>query len=281
MTCHAPHGSAYRGILKDSAEVLCMTCHEDLRKDLDARNSHPPFRSGDCAKCHEPHGADTDHLVVADLGRACLNCHKEEASALPDGGRHAPFASGECLSCHRPHASNTDGLLSAEPNAICRACHDELAGEKEAASRHLPVQRGQCLSCHGPHGGVGEAFLRREDTRALCLSCHTDQSKQIARKDLTIHVPFAKDSCLACHSAHASKEDALLAKGPAALCASCHDVTKPGLKTAHKGLIRPTTDCTTCHEPHASETKNLMLAAQHPPYADGDCSVCHQGGVTP
>ncbi|MBI3450305.1 MAG: hypothetical protein HY049_15500 [Acidobacteria bacterium] len=281
LTCHNPHGSDHKGSLKEPAATLCLSCHEDLRKDVEARNVHRPFQSGDCVACHEPHGADTEHLVAADIGKACLKCHQKEMDALPEKGRHAPFAAGECLSCHKPHASPNESLLATEAGALCRSCHDALPGEKDAATRHLPVARGQCLACHGPHGGSGAALLRRDDMRALCLSCHGEQSKQMMGRNTTVHPPFARESCLACHVAHASPTESLLAKEPAALCTTCHDPTKAAVRTAHKGLLAPTTDCTTCHAGHASEKKKLMLPAQHPPFTDGDCAVCHQGGGKP
>jgi predicted CXXCH cytochrome family protein len=281
LTCHNPHGSDNKGSLKDAPSALCLTCHEDLKKVSEARNIHKPFQSGDCVACHEPHGADAEHLVAAEIGKACLKCHQKEMDGLPEKNRHAPFDAGDCLTCHSPHASPRDSLLVMEPGALCRSCHDELPGEKDATTRHLPVLRGQCLACHGPHGGSGEAFLRREDMRALCLSCHAEQSKQIVGANLTIHPPFEKETCLTCHKAHASENESLLAKAPAALCTSCHDPTKAALSSAHKGLLTPATDCTSCHAGHASEKKKLLLPGQHPPFADGDCSVCHQAGGAP
>jgi len=281
LTCHDPHGSDIKGSLKVAAPELCLTCHDDLEKDAAARNVHKPFQSGDCVSCHEPHGSDNEHMVPADISQACLKCHQKEMDALPKESRHAPFEGGDCLTCHRPHASARESLLTMEPGDLCRTCHDELPGEKDATTRHMPVTRGQCLSCHGPHGGSGAAFLRRDDMRALCLSCHGEQGKQMLGSTQTVHPPFARESCLTCHTAHASRTESLLAKPPGALCGTCHDLTKPALTAAHKGLLSASTDCTSCHDGHASEKAHLLLQAQHPPFADGDCGVCHQGGATP
>ena len=100
----------------------------------------------------------------------------------------------------------------------------------------------------------------------------------MVRQDLTLHQPFREDSCLTCHAPHVSREEGLLARAPAALCASCHDISTAALRTAHRGLLTSGSDCTGCHAPHASESKNLTLPVQHPPFAEGECDACHQGG---
>ena len=139
------------------------------------------------------------------------------------------------------------------------------------------MTRGQCLSCHGPHGGHPPALPRLSDSRTLCLSCHAEEGKSLARRDLTVHPPFRQGPCLVCHAPHATPREGLLAKEPAALCASCHDPARREMTVAHKGLVRSGTDCTSCHEPHASEGRHLVLPIQHPPFAEGECAACHQG----
>jgi predicted CXXCH cytochrome family protein len=278
LTCHNPHGSANKRILKDGPAALCVSCHAAFKDEMAARFTHPPAAAGECASCHEPHGSDSEHLLAADLGKACLGCHKSVAAEFPEDSQHAPFASGECLSCHRPHASSREHLLATEPSLLCRSCHAEVSGEKAAVVRHTPVQRGQCLSCHGPHGGHPPAFLRRADSRTLCLACHEAEGKMMVRKDLTLHPPFQKGPCLACHAPHASDQEGMLVKAPGALCTSCHDISAQAIKVAHKGLLTAHTDCTSCHEPHASDSKTLTLPVQHPPFSDGDCGACHSGG---
>jgi predicted CXXCH cytochrome family protein len=101
----------------------------------------------------------------------------------------------------------------------------------------------------------------------------------MVRKDLTLHPPFQKGPCLACHAPHASEQEGMLVKAPGALCTSCHDISAQSIKVAHKGLLTAHTDCTSCHEPHASDSKTLTLPVQHPPFAGGDCCACHSGGV--
>ncbi|HKY34245.1 MAG TPA: cytochrome c3 family protein [Candidatus Polarisedimenticolia bacterium] len=275
LTCHDPHGSDFEGALAGAPAELCGGCHDGLPAQLARRVPHPPAVKGECSACHEPHGSDAAHLVVQDVAGACASCHAGAAAGQGDTP-HAPFASGECLSCHEPHAASRDGLLAMEPAALCRGCHGEVARSAAGSALHLPVRRGQCLSCHGPHGGHTSALLSRPEARTLCLSCHVDEGRTMVRQDLHVHDPFRKGECLACHAAHSSPEEGLLARAPGALCTSCHDLSQPGVAAPHKGLLTAATDCTACHEPHASGGGKLMLEAQHAPFTDGDCGVCHQ-----
>lgn len=279
LTCHDPHGSDHAGSLAEAPAALCGSCHEDLTRQMQARVRHAPAREGNCAACHEPHGSTSASLLVSDLAKACLSCHGEEAGRADLKG-HAPFESGDCLACHRPHASTRDRLLVADAGTLCLDCHGDVAEASASSTLHLPVRRGQCLSCHAPHQGHGQALLLRKEDRTLCLSCHVEVGREMSRQDRKAHAPFQSESCLTCHAAHASEHVPLLADAAASLCLTCHDPATPAVKVAHKGLITSTTDCTGCHAGHASERDALLLGDLHAPFAEGECSACHQA-VTP
>ncbi len=276
LTCHDPHGTDHEGLLVTDAGSLCLGCHEPVRTQLGARVAHEPAASGRCVSCHEPHGSVDEHLTVANLGGACLSCHQNVAAQGAENP-HAPVTEGDCLSCHSPHASGRESLLTKDVGVLCRSCHQDLPGESTALVRHLPVQRGQCLSCHAPHGGHSSSMLRMAESKLLCLSCHVEEGKLMSRQDHSVHPPFRDESCLECHTAHASAEHALLATAPEKLCATCHDATDPTLAAPHRGLLRETTDCTSCHDAHASPHEGLLLADRHQPFGDGDCAACHRG----
>jgi predicted CXXCH cytochrome family protein len=281
LTCHDPHGTGHKGILRNAQKDLCVSCHDGIAAHNEARVTHPPVVEGRCTSCHEPHGSEAAHLVPADVSKACMACHKSVEISMAGSGRHAPYKEGECLSCHEPHSSSRAGLLAVEPLQLCRTCHEESAEDKAAWSRHLPVKRGQCLSCHGPHGGFEPGLQRRGDGRTLCVSCHTEQGEVMSRKDLTVHEPFSEGSCLTCHVPHASNHVPLLADAPGTLCGNCHDITDRRMTQSHRGLVSTGTDCTGCHEPHASEGEKLMLPGQHAPFAERECGSCHHGGTAP
>ena len=61
-------------------------------------------------------------------------------------------------------------------------------------------------------------------------------------------------------------------------CQRCHDGTSPEFTGKHLGLQAAGLDCGSCHDPHASQRVGMMLPEVHPPFAEGDCAVCHQGG---
>jgi predicted CXXCH cytochrome family protein len=250
--------------------------------------AHAPAAKGECSSCHEPHGSASARLVRGGLSEVCLSCHQNEAKKAGTAPTtHAPFSGGDCLSCHLPHASAHESLLSGPPAQVCALCHDVAgaaaagtasAGAPAGGSSHPPVARGQCLACHAPHSGHKPALLRRAEARGLCLSCHEEQARALSRSDLSRHAPFESDSCLACHAPHASAQERLLRSPAADLCATCHDAASPALNKAHRGLLAARSDCAGCHEGHASESKNLLLRVQHPPFGEGECGACHAEG---
>jgi hypothetical protein len=58
-------------------------------------------------------------------------------------------------------------------------------------------------------------------------------------------------------------------------CLSCHDGGSEEFSATHLGLAPETMNCAGCHDPHASNMAGMLLPEVHPPFAEGDCSVCH------
>jgi len=139
-----------------------------------------------------------------------------------------------------------------------------LISVSSVSARAEPKYAGDCTSsgCHGP---------------------------LVQRK--FVHAP-ASDACDACHQT--ADEEAhkfeLTEKG-AALCFDCHDRFEG--KHVHEPLADGG-DCTTCHDPHASQSKALLIETTiealcatchddliegkkfvHGPVAAGDCTMCH------
>lgn len=104
----------------------------------------------------------------------------------------------------------------------------------------------------------------------------------------------ATDSCDTCHEStggqHPQKGQKTfrLAAQPAELCANCHDAFGT-MKDVHPPVADG--ECTTCHDPHASDQPKLLTAPvgelcaschdvataklPHGPVASGDCTACH------
>ena len=76
-------------LAKPATADLCVTCHADVRGDLN-KMSHHPVKEGrmDCASCHNPHGSAPGLLIKATLNDTCLTCHAEKRG--PFVWEHAP-----------------------------------------------------------------------------------------------------------------------------------------------------------------------------------------------
>jgi predicted CXXCH cytochrome family protein len=64
VACHAPHKSPLPGLVRTTAEKMCLSCHkiEEVRKP-----DHPPVGRADCLLCHRGHTSDRDHLLKKDI----------------------------------------------------------------------------------------------------------------------------------------------------------------------------------------------------------------------
>ncbi|MBK8229616.1 MAG: cytochrome c3 family protein [Candidatus Eisenbacteria bacterium] len=251
--CHQPHGSEGKGLL--------------------ATKRHAPFEGGECGVCH---GEGTPGPMPAPLTDACGTCHGEITAPAAAGETvHAPVESGECAVCHNPHAAERDKLLQKAEADLCRDCHeDQFTG---GSSHHPPFEDGKCSGCHDPHRSM-QAGLLKKPGKELCGECHQPFLAKL--EGAKLHDPVAKDRCDACHNPHGSNEPALLLKPMGELCASCHAVT-PALKEKHKGYPLNADACLSCHDPHASKELKLMQASTHAPFAQGNCTACHNpaGGL--
>ncbi|HSL82205.1 MAG TPA: cytochrome c3 family protein, partial [Thermoanaerobaculia bacterium] len=128
-------------------------------------------------------------------------------------------------------------------------------------------------SCHHPHASEVRPFLRAQ-VRPLCATCHAEVEEQLATQ--TAHGPAASpDGCTSCHGPHMTRNPDLLARPVAETCATCHDVENAEFLARHLGLPAAALDCGSCHDPHASQMAGMLLPEVHPPFAEGDCTVCH------
>jgi len=60
------------------------------------------------------------------------------------------------------------------------------------------------------------------------------------------------------------------------MCTDCHDGESEEFRGRHLGLPAGAMNCGGCHDPHGAQVEGMMLPTQHMPFADGDCSICHQ-----
>lgn len=106
-SCHAPHGSAGKGQLKEmTVNDTCYMCHADKRGPF--LFEHAPA-ADDCTTCHKPHGSNVTPMLDAREPMLCQSCHQgKHATSLYDGTSTGSRVSGAgCANCHnKVHGSN-------------------------------------------------------------------------------------------------------------------------------------------------------------------------------
>lgn len=249
--CHSPHEGTEKALLKGASRELCLKCHADFAKAMQAATRiHPPVKEQPCTSCHNPHSSANQFVLKEKMPDLCIGCHKEMGKKLKEAKViHMPVVDGKlCGNCHSTHFSKAKGLLPGDQKSVCLGCHGadnlgipplrnikrELEGKKYL---HGPIRKDTCGGCHDPHGSdtsrlltgsYPEAFYApyKEGAYDLCLQCHDKSLLKYA--DTTIYTKFRNGkenlhylhvadkrkgrSCRACHQPHASDGDRLVSK---------------------------------------------------------------------
>jgi predicted CXXCH cytochrome family protein len=292
-------------LITSTPQALCITCHAD--KDAAALKGtvHPPAVR-DCIKCHDPHQSDNKfQLLKATSGEKkdnlCLTCHNQGLNVPEKGSRHAALDMG-CDTCHVTHKVGEVGKIEFDKHltkavpALCIDCHDPKDAALIKAHREQPFGTANCIQCHNPHQSAqpklmqtfthppfadkscevchspakdGKVVLTNTDTRALCVTCHSDQAEKIDKAKVA-H-PGAQGECVACHNPHAGSTPGFLQPDPVSACLTCHSDQADQFKKAH--LHQPVfkQGCAICHEPHGSDNAHLLRAKK----VDTICLECH------
>ena len=106
-----------------------------------------------------------------------------------------------------------------------------------------------------------------KNTKALCLSCHSEAGKLLSKPN--VHEPVRLGKCTVCHSPHASKHSGLISSGENRLCYTCHkrDKVLKG-KVVHEPVAKG--ECLACHDAHSGEGRGLLKER-----GSKSCFVCH------
>ncbi|UCG51939.1 MAG: cytochrome c3 family protein [Candidatus Latescibacterota bacterium] len=308
--CHVPHGGDYAGLLNESQDALCYSCHEleDLvtakqgMPQTEAEDEpflHRPVEDGRCRDCHNPHGAEVKGLLEREEEKLCYGCHADEKVSFAKGNTHKPVAEGKCNTCHSPHGTTGKDLVKTSETILCAQCHDLNEASAKGAHKGFDVTNVKCTACHDPHVSPGDHLLKRYTHEPFadgsCGDCHegagvgapdagavaattVDPDVCVTCHDGKLdekgHQHTEGVKCYDCHSPHASTFEALLLN-PAKLCIGCHsELLQPGGEGA--GTVRlhkPIEDgnCLDCHEMHAPAAADLLVK---PPRQL--CGSCHE-----
>jgi predicted CXXCH cytochrome family protein len=202
----------------------------------------------------------------------CYTCHGELKAKFSQADVHAPVKQGKCELCHSPHAARFPKLVRSKGAELCYICHADKKASFTGAGAHTPVKQGDCLKCHDPHASPNKNLLSKAGAD-LCLSCH----EKVKSAPRTVkHVPFESGNCLMCHVAHTSTTKDLLVKPAAQLCQQCHQLRDARIARAHQPFNISNASCVGCHAPHGSDKKAIIKTVAHPPFARGQCGICHQ-----
>ena len=131
-SCHTPHGSPAKGLLKGPMANVCGSCHADtMARQAKLTSQHRPVQEGNCSACHEPHGSDNALLLakssVPDLCGTCHDWKKHSTHPIetvkdPRGKNSAV----SCSSCHRTHGTDYKRMLPYSTiTELCVQCHEQ------------------------------------------------------------------------------------------------------------------------------------------------------------
>jgi len=189
-------------------------------------------------------------------GESCVNssCHADQAKQK---FVHTVAADGNfCATCHQPAAGadKHEFTFPAEGAELCYMCHESKVDKKV---KHLPAAYGLCTACHSPHQSDNPRQLRFP-VEELCTTCHAGNDFKGGK---VTHGPVAEGRCIRCHDPHSADNGFMLRLGQPDLCFQCHD--KSQKDPAGHGLPRIKA---------LFEAKDISL---HPPFASGQCTMCH------
>lgn len=210
---------------------LCLQCHTEL---LDYGNVHGPINVGGCFSCHPSDFSDTDegnNLLDEEL---CFSCHTDAAEYAQRDFLHGPLNVGACTSCHNPHAADFPFSLNYPIPDLCFFCHDTFYDASDGGSAHSPAADGDCIICHDPHGSESGFSLKKGGVPRLCISCHNENMKN--------------------HTHPYEGKPGRRIKLP------------PNILLDSEGNWT----CTSCHNPHASESRHLLVTDR-----ERTCTQCH------
>ncbi len=252
------------------------------------RNREVP---AECSACHTdklPGGVKAGRVIYGRYSPGCYSCHPKTAAA--GEWRHFPAANLLCRSCHEKEGEKKIIVPSGKVEEVCFRCHINDRKWRRARHIHGPAGTGDCTICHDPHNGNYRGQLWADGRGELCVACHSDKKRfiQPEQRRFYVHGILQAKGCNICHSPHASGHRFQLDHEINDLCVSCH-TRLAELKRGHPVANHPLSGrpdprrsgrrmaCTSCHDPHGSKYKYLLIADVR---GGRICVKCHQGKMS-
>ncbi len=304
-SCHLNHKTGpgpereFRYHLTKAVPALCMDCHDLKDAALAKAHQDQPFEKSDCLSCHDPHQSmrpklmqafvhppfadkqcDTCHQAAKDgkvvLTQAtakdlCVTCHDDVSKKIESAKVQHPGAQGDCTDCHSPHAGKSPAFPRPDAVSVCLTCHTDQAELAKKHVLHQPAFEQGCATCHEPHGGERQKLLRA-DGNALCLECHGPDSQ---------HTKIEKEHLTAIFGGNVRLPDNYFGKVP--VLPIKDGVGHPTQFHPVSDALNPKTNkmmpmsCLSCHQPHASLKRGLLVKDQEANAAF--CRTCHTEGT--
>ena len=241
----------------------CLGCHDMHQSDgpkLIQKFAHDPYVTKSCDICHK---APVDGKVVltkTSSKELCLSCHEETAKQIQNAKVQHAGAKGNCLGCHYPHASDKPGLVRPNPVSACTKCHSAQAKlQKTKKVLHGAAFQTGCPACHESHGGENSHLLRTNTINSLCLECHGPDSKPEPGKIARTVTIF--NGRVTLPEGYLNTVSAIRLKYGIGHPVERHPVADR-MDPEDTTKVRIAFNCSSCHQPHASAERNLLVKDQ-------------------
>jgi predicted CXXCH cytochrome family protein len=266
MDCHDTHDSKLVETHKGQpfVEAGCLSCHdahESTRPKLILAFAHSPFKAGkaSCALCHKPPEDGKVVLRKASPKELCVSCHAKKVEQIQSAKVQHPGAMGACTVCHNPHAGKAPGLPNPDAVNACLGCHSDQAKQKEKKHLHQPAFGQGCSTCHEPHGGENTRLLRAKTVNSVCLECHGPDSKPEEIKGTRTVKIF--NGRVTLPEKYFNAVPMLPIKYGMGHPIKGHPVVDQ-MDPVDVTKVRAAINCCSCHQPHASAERNLLVKDQ-------------------